>query len=1018
MCFCFFFSILDVGVSLDVYRSRIGLFSGGSRNCTLHFHSLHSLGIVLRHIPVVCLCILLLASGIESNPGPRTYPCSFCKLKFSQAKSYFSHHSIHQSVKNFGIPCVYPDCHSRLKTFASLQFHLQHKHSQRAESAVVPGSATFKCPIPSCNETILSKKILRVHMSGHLNDGKTFLCPYEGCNSTMRKAATFSSHLSRKHKFEGLPNEKVHNHEPEDIEMNIENVPSSSRTDDNIGLDFQTEYHSVGIDTEANSELFPDSVIKEEVARFYLRLEGNLFIPSSTVQIISEEIALMSRLSHHSLKRSLIKEMLSMGIAEDVTKSIISKGFKGDTVFNIHHKHEDIEQLTSIHLRKKFIQKHFPLVIPEEIPLGKNKSGKKTSAHHVSIRETINVLKKDPKLKEKITKSFSRSKRSDGVLTDFFDGTAFEKHCETHDGVKCLPLILFQDAFEFCPFGTGKGLYKSVGFYYTLGSLPAEDRSKLDLIQLAYLIREQDLQTLDDDYLNGVDNYRRALNPLLDELIDLRTNGIEIDGERVLVCVLFCVGDNLGAHQIASFVQNFSTSPYCCRFCPISKQEFHDQPDVCRTLRTPQQYDECTELAKQKWLSYKRKAILHQKRLLLKKRREGQLITSALQVTKSALKRLRAINHLGVKPTPSPLNIIPGVHVCSPCLPVCIAHDLNEGLISDIVPEALRYFIETNKWFTLEELNQHIVSFKYEGTDAADTCRPLKKFDRLPNNAAGNLNFLKLLPLMIGDLIKDKQDDRWTLLLQLKQICEFLYAPQISYTQVAYLKVLIQEYLLAVKGLYPSFLTWKHHYLAHYPDLIDIFGPLTKMFSLRFESKHMFFKRVAKFCSCFKNITKTLAEKHMLKFAFDHSNHKILPDDVSYEISKSSHLPVHELPAGMKAAFGNTHVQDFRSLPSVTIKGITYRKGLWFILDKEESVDLKVGCIEIILNDSSDNISFLLKEARAENTFQGYYEIMEYRERQHWCISTLSELPDWTALSSYSYHGRKCLVLKHSVLCM
>ena len=119
----------------------------------------------------------------------------------------------------------------------------------------------------------------------------------------------------------------------------------------------------------------------------------------------------------------------------------------------------------------------------------------------------------------------------------------------------------------------------------------------------------------------------------------------------------------------------------------------------------------------------------------------------------------------------------------------------------------------------------------------------------------------------------------------------------------------------------------------------------------------------------------------MLKFAFDHSNHKILPDDVSYEASKSSHLPLLELPAGMKAAFGNRHVQDSRSLPSVIIKGITYREGLLFILDKEESFDLKVVCIEIIMNDSSDNISFLLKEARAVNTFQGYYEIMEYRKK-------------------------------------
>lgn len=60
----------------------------------------------------------------------------------------------------------------------------------------------------------------------------------------------------------------------------------------------------------------------------------------------------------------------------------------------------------------------------------------------------------------------------------------------------------------------------------------------------------------------------------------------------------------------------------------------------------------------------------------------------------------------------------------------------------------------------------------------------------------------------------------------------------------------------------------KHHYTEHYPHLIETFGPLTDVWTRRFEGKHKFFKKVVHHVHNFKNIPLTLAQKHQKMIAF------------------------------------------------------------------------------------------------------------------------------------------------------
>lgn len=86
---------------------------------------------------------------------------------------------------------------------------------------------------------------------------------------------------------------------------------------------------------------------------------------------------------------------------------------------------------------------------------------------------------------------------------------------------------------------------------------------------------------------------------------------------------------------------------------------------------------------------------------------------------------------------------------------------------------------------------------------------------------------LGLLPVIVGHRIKDPESEVWQLVLLLRQVVDLICAPATMADQVAYLRVLIEEYVHFRSVTFPSKpLKPKHHYLCHYPELIKQFGPL------------------------------------------------------------------------------------------------------------------------------------------------------------------------------------------------
>lgn len=160
----------------------------------------------------------------------------------------------------------------------------------------------------------------------------------------------------------------------------------------------------------------------------------------------------------------------------------------------------------------------------------------------------------------------------------------------------------------------------------------------------------------------------------------------------------------------------------------------------------------------------------------------------------------------------SKFNDLSFFHVCQAGLPPCLGHDLFEGVVSCDLALYIRHLITKQKEFSYVELNNRINHFRYLGSNANNKPSDVNPgSDKLSGHAVQNCCLLRVLPVLIGDKIHNPMDN------DVRQIVELICAPKITTGQIAYLKVLIEEYLLSRTESFPDQpLKPKHHYLMHY----------------------------------------------------------------------------------------------------------------------------------------------------------------------------------------------------------
>ncbi|KAK3909536.1 Zinc finger protein 76 [Frankliniella fusca] len=339
-----------------------------------------------------------------------------------------SHERFHSRI----ISCPVASCALKFSTEASRDVHIsrEHKSSKRCLEPTVD----FKCPVNTCKEHIKTRADYLKHMPDHLAEGSNFVCGYPECKHKSAGVNNFRVHMSTQHPKKRKVESSSTSKEP--LSSAVSDDPTSSSNADSFSFSQVNEDNSK-TDLPKDSqkeEQFSDQKIKDEYAKFYLRLESEFILPSTTVQVIAERIQRTTELSHHCLKRQLRAELEAAGLDETEINSMISKVFKSDPIFNIHHKYKDFDNLTTHHMRQKYWKEHFPYVEPKQVFLGTDAQGKKKYSHYFPIKDSLTQLLKDPTIKEMVLQSFNiipqdpKTFTSSKIFSDYTDGSEFAEH--------------------------------------------------------------------------------------------------------------------------------------------------------------------------------------------------------------------------------------------------------------------------------------------------------------------------------------------------------------------------------------------------------------------------------------------------------------------------------------------------------------------------------------------------------------------------------------------------------------
>lgn len=222
--------------------------------------------------------------------------------------------------------------------------------------------------------------------------------------------------------------------------------------------------------------------------------------------------------------------------------------------------------LSSSYLRNKFYRENFNVVEPIEFVL----DGKENkSCQYVPILKNLQQILDRKGVVDKIIENH-RVHQNNGrtgqhhSYKSYQDGSHFKENSFLSGDDLRLLLTLYIDDFEVCnPLGTSRRKHKLCGIYWTFSNLPPGSHSVLTSIYLAVLSKSDDMKKY---------GYGQVLQPLLHDLKLLEQHGIFVPllGSCLKGTVQVVLADNLGAHSIAGFNENF-TAGHICRFCTATR---------------------------------------------------------------------------------------------------------------------------------------------------------------------------------------------------------------------------------------------------------------------------------------------------------------------------------------------------------------------------------------------------------------------------------------------------------------
>jgi hypothetical protein len=174
---------------------------------------------------------------------------------------------------------------------------------------------------------------------------------------------------------------------------------------------------------------------------------------------------------------------------------------------------------------------------------------------------------------------------------------------------------------------------------------------------------------------------------------------------------------------------------------------------------------------------------------------------------------------------------------CLDSCPLDVMHDILEG-VARVTFSCLMQELSKLKLYKNNQLNNDVISFKYGRIDKKKKVPAIFQENcSFKLSASSMWTLMRIFPLIVGENFKG----------------------------IDHFKDKIKRYLeLFIKNNPSSKLTPKQHFLTHYPSVIRKCGPARNYSTIRFESKHSYFKKVNSATHNHINLSKSLATRHQL----------------------------------------------------------------------------------------------------------------------------------------------------------
>lgn len=787
----------------------------------------------------------------------------------------------------------------------------------------------IKCFVKNCKRQFETVQAIKLHfnISHQFGLNNEVCCIQNKCRRTFSTFQTFKSHLMKKH---GFPEKKIVNPKPANqVERPSYNeiLPSTSLVTDNVfdnDEKLENDFHvPMNCDEDEFSETELASNIEFLAASFCAKLYSNPVIPRKEVQYVVEST--MELLSSGFVP--LFKKILKSADSHEESKDDRARSNEIIQLLDT-----SFQNLATEKLRLRYFEKSEFLINPVSFYVGNMECSKnvgnrttlnlvKQTAEFVPLRAVLKKFFEAPNVLSAVLKNINELETAKGDTYHFMQSPLWAKiKASQAPGKLLLPIFLFHDDVEINnPLGTHAGIHKLGATYISIPAIPNEYFSRLENIFLALLCHASD---------RAQNGNLAMFHLLIDELKYLETKGIQLqfsekESKTIYFSLALILGDNLGMNQILGFSESFNSHHYC-RFCIADKCECKKATESDSSLS----------------------------------RTEKNYCVGSFGVTENCV--WNEVPSYRVYKNKS------GDHM----------HDLREGICRYELGLTLNYFIIEKNFFTLDRLNERIKCFYY-GKYESNT-PPMIKIESIKNGyvimSAAEMSCLyRYLGLIIGDLVPEN-DPVWELYLMLKEIISVVNLKIISHSTPKYLKLLIKDHHELFLQLFKDQdLKPKHHFITHYPEIMEEVGPLAHISCMRYEARHRPIKTGAKATPSRVNITKTLAKKNQLNFA------ERIMSEKGFGPSSTFGPLIENNNSNSISGYKWVIINQIKYIPKITV----------LFTGTDELTTMPEFClIDKIFLDDDDDVNFSLNKLQVFG-FNSHVDAYEVRLLKNPCLCTV-----------------------------